>query len=270
MWRKYISLPRLRKTFDYWQHQEQYHLLRKERLTYSQDGLHTFHSAAFLQEPRFREAYELGKAADGGILLRNRLEIHWRIYVLCWAATQVQQLPGAFVDCGVCGGMCARAVIHYLDFQKLHKPYYLLDTFTGLDARYSTAAEMEKNERLGYPRHTELYEKVKSTFHAFPFVTLIKGVVPETLPQVTAQQVCYLSIDMNCVMPEVSALEYFWPKLVPGGIIILDDYGYGNNQTQKWAHDTWASSKRIKILALPTGQGLIMKSQAGDNQEEAA
>ena len=137
MWRKFFSLSRLKNTFDYWQHQEQYRVLWKERLTYSQDSLHSFHSAAFMQEPRFREAYELGKKADGGILLRKRL-------------------------------------------------------------------------------------------------------------------------------------EYFWPKLVPGGIIILDDYGYGNNQDQKWAHDTWAASKRIKILSLPTGQGLIIKGQTSDDGKAAA
>ena len=71
----------------------------------------------------------------------------------------------------------------------------------------------------------------------------------------------FLSIDMNCVQPEVDALNFFWDKMVPGGLIVLDDYGFGNsNHEQKKAHDEFATSKNVEILSLPTCQGLIIKS----------
>ena len=65
---------------------------------------------------------------------------------------------------------------------------------------------------------------------------------------------------MNCVAPEIEALQYFWPKIVPGGLIILDDYGWGGtHDSQKEAQEAFAESVDVKILTLPTGQGLIIK-----------
>ena len=156
--------------------------------------------------------------------------------------------------------MYARIVMHYINFNALDKTYYLLDTFTGLTDEYSTPEEMVKNENFGYQKLVGLYEKVKHSFRDFN-VEIIQGTVPETLPQVKTNQICYLSVDMNCVLPEIAALDFFWDKLVPGGVIILDDYGYGNNRDQKLAHDEWAAKKNIKILSLPTAQGLIIKSR---------
>ena len=68
-----------------------------------------------------------------------------------------------------------------------------------------------------------------------------------------------MSIDMNSVNPEVAALDYFWDKLSKGGMIILDDYAYVTCDLQYEAHNNWAKGKGIKILTLPTGQGLIIK-----------
>ena len=64
---------------------------------------------------------------------------------------------------------------------------------------------------------------------------------------------------MNCVQPEVAAMEYFWPKLVAGGVVILDDYGFSGHEAQKRAADQFAASVGARILSLPTGQGLLIK-----------
>lgn len=104
-----------------------------------------------------------------------------------------------------------------------------------------------------------LYEQVVETFKDFN-VKIIKGPVPETLSEVDTQKVCYLSIDMNCVLPEIEALNFFWDRMVSGGIIILDDYGYANSSNdQKEAHDAFARSKGVMILTMPTCQGLLIK-----------
>ncbi len=47
-------------------------------------------------------------------------------------------------------------------------------------------------------------------------VTIIRGPVPDTLPRVTAERVCYLSLDMSSAAAEVAALGFFWDRLVPG------------------------------------------------------
>jgi O-methyltransferase len=234
-----------------------YYLLPKSQITYSNDLLYTYHNADFLTEPRFAEAYRLCKEIGGDLLLNY--DIQWRIHVLCWAAEHASKLAGDFVDCGVNTGFCPRAVISYVNFGNLPKTYYLLDTFSGMDERYSTAYELERNTKLGYDKKTGLYEQVLKTFAPFKNVQIVKGPIPDTLTEVKTEKIAYLSIDMNCVKPEVDALNYFWDKMVSGGLIILDDYGYPGCIDQKQAHDAFAKSKGVQILSLPTCQGLILK-----------
>lgn len=236
----------------------EYYLLPKKRVTYSHDLLYTFHNADFLKDPLFIESYNLGKKTDENRLLNN-YDIEWRIHVLCWAAFHASHLKGDFVDCGVYTGIFARSVINYIDFAKTNKRYYLLDTFSGLSEKYSSKKELKRNRKMEYDKRGDIYNKVKETFKDFN-VKIIKGPVPETLNQVDSNKICYLSIDMNCVQPEIHALNFFWDKMVKGGVIILDDYGYSNSTNdQKEAHDKFARSKNVQILSLPTCQGLIIK-----------
>jgi O-methyltransferase len=221
-------------------------------LTYNQDGLATVHNSDFLRDPHFLEAYRLGYETgswgEGGI--------HWRVYVVCWAAGWARRLEGDFVECGVNRGGYSRAVMHFVDFPSLAKTFYLLDTFHGLDSKYVSDAERRRGV-MDYD-YDECYEAVCKTFAGLPAV-IIRGAVPETLPQVKARKICYLSIDMNCLAPEIAAAEYFWDKLVPGGVMILDDYGWTIHIDQKMAFDRFARERGAMVLPLPTGQGLILK-----------
>ncbi len=221
-------------------------------LTYGKDGLWTWHLADFLREPRFQRAYAAGKATGSW----GAADIEWRAYVFCWAAEQAVRKPGDFVECGVHRGGLARCLIEYLDFARLPKTFYLLDTFQGFPPEDRIrAAAVHRHDYL-----EDCYADVQATFAAYPNVHLIRGAIPGTLAQVSSPQVCFLSIDMNCAEPEVAALEFFWPRLAAGAIVILDDYAYSEAyRRQKEALDAAAARLGAAILALPTGQGLILK-----------
>ena len=223
--------------------------------TYNQDGLATVTNCDFLNDPRFQEAYRLGEQTGSW----QDAKIHWRVHVLCWAADRASRLEGDFVECGVNRGGFSRAIMHFVDFPKLGKTFYLLDTFRGLEDRLVSDAERKRGIGVGkWFQYKECYEEVCKTFEGFP-VIIVRGVVPETLPQVKTAKVCYLSIDMNCAAPEIAAAEYFWDKLVSGAVIVLDDYGWGGHEEQKLAFDSFAARKGVMVLSLPTGQGLIFK-----------
>ena len=83
--------------------------------------------------------------------------------------------------------------------------------------------------------------------------------MPDTLPQVDAERICYLSLDMNCAAPERAAAEFFWDRLVSGGVILSDDYGFAGFEAQRKALDGFAAERGVQVMALPTGQGLIIK-----------
>lgn len=222
-------------------------------LTYNQDGLATRHNCDFMNDQHFIESYNCGKQTGSW----GESDIHYRAYIACWAANKVKNLEGDFVECGVNKGGLASTVMNYVDFNSLNKRFYLLDTFCGLDDKYICEEEREHGIKAG--GYHECYDDVKRTFEHFNNVEIIKGTVPDTLSFVHAKKVCYLSIDMNCVEPEIAAAEFFWDKLVSGGVIILDDYGWSGHIVQKDAFDDFVSKKDVQVLSLPTGQGLIFK-----------
>jgi O-methyltransferase len=223
-------------------------------LTYNRDGLATIHRCDFLSDPRFREAYARGLETGSW----GRADPAWRAYVCCWAAEKGAGLPGDFVECGVNRGGLASAVAAYVGFERLEKTFYLLDTFNGFVERYLTPTE-RKLARTSDREFEECYDFVARRFAHFQNVRIVRGPVPDTLQLVSSQQVAYLSIDMNCVQPEIAAAEYFWDRLVSGAVIVLDDYGWVTFEEQKTAFDKFARERGVHVLAMPTGQGLIFK-----------
>lgn len=226
--------------------------LVKGPLTYKSDGLATIHNCDFLREELFTKSYNKGKKTGSW----GEANIQWRAYVVCWCAFKAKSLEGDFVECGVNKGGYAKTVITYIDFNSLGKRFYLLDTFNGLVEKYITGNEKKLGIKPG--GYQECYEFVKKIFKN-DIVEIIKGPVPETLPEVKAQQVAYLSLDMNCVEPEIAAANFFWNKIVSGGVIILDDYGWQRHNEQKLKFDLFAHQKSVRVLSLPTGQGIIIK-----------
>ena len=84
-------------------------------------------------------------------------------------------------------------------------------------------------------------------------VDLIKGNVLETIPSYieknTHLKISLLHIDVDLFEPTKVCLEYLFPKLVKGGIVILDDYGAfpGANK----AIDEYFNNTDTKIFQLP-------------------
>jgi hypothetical protein len=230
-------------------------LVFSKKLNYAQDCLYTTVKTDFMHDKLFIESYNKGR-----VLMPDSwgdYQFHWRAYVLCWSASQAKNLEGDFVECGVNTGMFSKMIINFTQFEKSKKDYYLLDTFNGMSEKYSSPEEIQRSVDMGYS--DDIYEEVKETFKGLDYVKIIKGAVPETLPLVLSEKISFLSIDMNCALPEKEALEFFWDKIVKGGIILIDDYGFPGHDDQKKLHDNFAKEKGILILPLPTGQGMIIK-----------
>lgn len=225
-------------------------------ITYDTDSLTTSNNCDFIQDPRFTKAYEAAAATKPW----EGFTLQWRTYIVCWFADFVKNLEGDYVECGVNTGAYSRALVEYIDFKKLNKKIWLLDTYEGLVPELVSEEEMKAGiaSYMGSYKKKNLYEQVVETFKDFN-AGVIKGPVPDTLPLCKAEKICYLSIDMNAVAPEIAAAEYFWDKVVSGGVIILDDYGFPPHIMQKKAFDEFAKRKGVSILTLPTAQGIIIK-----------
>jgi len=193
-------------------------------LTYADGVVASRQNCDFVKDERFLRAYQIGEATAGwGVL-----ELHWRMHVACSLAFHASRLDGDFVECGVNRGAMAHD---------------------------------EKAKGLGTRFYGESFEAVTQLFaYLGDKVVIVRGPVPDTLPQVDTDLVAFISIDMNCVNPEIAAAEFFWDKLVQGGVMLLDDYGWPTHEIQKQAFDVFARERGVEVLSLPTGQGIILKS----------
>ena len=149
-------------------------------------------------------------------------------------------------------------IIDYIDFEKLAKTFFLIDTFEGIPSE--TITDEEKEYGVNVKHYGDVYEEVTDRFKIFNNVKLIKGKVPDTLVKVKSDKVAYLSLDMNVAGPEIAAAEYFWDKMVVGGIMLMDDYGYSKKYTvSNRLFNEFAEERGVKVLPLATGQGIIIK-----------
>ena len=227
---------------------------------YDQDGLRSAHASTFLEDPAFARAYARGVAAAGA-----DYGWQWRVHVALWAASCASRLAGDFVECGVNRGFMASAIMSALDWDALDKTFWLMDTFSGLDPRFVSEAEkragrLESGARLlqrGF--YVAGVDSVQANFAEWHNVRVIVGAIPETLGEADPNTVAFLHLDMNCAPPEVAAAEHFWDRLTAGAFVLMDDYGYVGSEEQRRALDAFARRRDVPILALPTGQGLIIK-----------
>ncbi|MBL9157852.1 MAG: class I SAM-dependent methyltransferase [Verrucomicrobiales bacterium] len=231
------------------------------RLEYNSDGLSVWdRNLEFLKEPRFIAAYERGNRS-GHLFSRSvdHFHIEWRVHVILWAAGLGLRREGDFVECGVNTGIYALAIADYHRFAEVRKRFFLFDTFCGTPEEQMTPEEREKCLSDNIKFYPDCYEMVKANFSSYSNISLVRGKVPDTLPGAEIEKVAYLSIDMNVAEAELSAMEYFWDKLVPGAPVVLDDYGWKGCEVQKRTLDAFAKRVGTTILTLPTGQGLLFK-----------
>jgi O-methyltransferase len=231
-------------------------------LSYNADSLAVWNkNVDFMREPRFLKAYQAGMNTDHRLDRRNPeridINIEWRIAICCWAAWHAQYLEGDFVECGTNTGIMSVAICNYIDFANLNKKFYLFDTYMGIPREQIRQDEQHAHEQNAAYR--DVHEIAKQNFAAWPNAILVKGKIPDTLLTHRIDKVAYLMIDMNIVEPERMALNYFLPKVVRGGIVLFDDYGWSGYHLQKEAHDETATSYGLKIMNLPTGQGMLIK-----------
>ena len=102
-------------------------------------------------------------------------------------------------------------------------------------------------------------ERMRANYAEWPNVRLVQGAVPDVLELVKPDRVAFLHLDMNCARPERAAFEYFWEKLSPGGMVLLDDYATYLYDPMAREIDGSAGARGAAVLSLPTGQGLIWK-----------
>lgn len=166
-----------------------------------------------------------------------------RMYALYQAVGHVARagLPGAFVECGVWKG--GSAMVAALGFQELgqhDRDLYLYDTYEGMSeptARDVSFKDQAPHREWHKIRGTDsnifcansladATASLGTTGYSPQRLHFVKGKVEDTIPATVPDAIAILRLDTDWYESTRHELEHLYPRLVPGGVLIIDDYGH--------------------------------------------
>lgn len=176
-------------------------------------------------------------------------------------------VPGALVECGVWKGGSMLAII--LRLQQLgvdDRELYLYDTFNGMTAPtdHDTSAFSEpavdiwsRAARTGRVAWDWLFtpgvfsllqvrELLMGTGYPPERIHFVVGPIEETLPATAPELAAILRLDTDWYSSTRHELEYLYPRLSPGGVLIVDDYGHWEGCRK--AVDEYFDTKSAPVL----------------------
>ncbi|GIE46039.1 TylF/MycF/NovP-related O-methyltransferase [Actinoplanes lobatus] len=179
------------------------------------------------------------------------------------------RIPGDVVECGVWRGGSMLAIAKTLaETGDTDRHLHLYDTFEGMseptehDKRHDgrSAAEMlETSDKSSGVWAYASIEDVRATMRESVYpadrIHYYKGKVEDTIPGDAPERISILRLDTDWYESTRHELEHLWPRLVPGGVLLLDDYGWWDGA--KRAVDEWLEEVNPQLLLLRMDEGRV-------------
>lgn len=175
-----------------------------------------------------------------------------RKYTLDQLLKIAMTVPGDIVECGAYKGMTAYLMCKAI--QGKSRMVHLFDSFEGLstpgtfDGDYWIPGALSASEAM-----------LRKTLVEYDNYRVYRGWIPERFEEVAENKFSLVHIDVDLYQPTRDSLEFFYPRTVSGGIILMDDYGFITCPGAKRAADEFFVGKPEPILMLTTGQALVIK-----------
>ncbi|MGW8886728.1 TylF/MycF/NovP-related O-methyltransferase [Streptomyces sp. NPDC055749] len=178
-------------------------------------------------------------------------------------------IPGDIVECGVWRGgsmqACAKTL---LSLGETERDLYLFDTYEGMtppteeDLRLDGRSAQELLDAQGKDRPiwaVASLEDVQAGFGHVPYpkerVHYVRGRVEDTVPDRAPEQISILRLDTDWYASTKHELEHLYSRLVSGGVLLIDDYGYWQGSRQ--AVDEFLEKTGEQLLLLRMDEGRI-------------
>jgi O-methyltransferase len=212
---------------------------------------------------------------------------HERIAALCASVDYVidHDVPGALVECGLWRGGSVMAVLLRLGQRGVRDRDVIgFDTFAGmteptaedvdykgrragrrprvveaLSSAMNSVAGREWPTQAGVSRD-EVFALLASTGYDPARIRLVPGPVEDTLPAHAPETLALLRLDTDWYVSTRHELEHLYPRLVVGGVLIVDDYGH--YQGARKAVDEYLEGHRILLQRIDYTGRLAIKQQA--------
>ena len=151
-------------------------------------------------------------------------------------------------ECGVCDGLTIYFAIKACEMSNIAKKAFLYDS-------WETLADDKLRFKYDY-LNIDITKKDLDCFQED--LVFNKGLIPNIFKTArNPSEVSWLHIDLNSTDATKSSLDFFYSKLISGGVILFDDYG-GFEGTRK-VIDNFFDSKNGHFINYPTGQGVFIK-----------
>jgi O-methyltransferase len=146
-----------------------------------------------------------------------------------------REIPGDFAECGVWRGGSSMAIA--LALQRLgvrDRQLWLYDTFGRMPppSEHDDGVPAEPVDQLNNSSNTagltlpDVRRAMESTGYPRERVTYVEGLVEETLPRAAPVQLALLRLDTDWYVSTHHELVHLYPRLAPGGVLLVDDYGH--------------------------------------------
>jgi hypothetical protein len=217
-----------------------------------QSGVITENCLQDLYEGKFDQAFK--KATDGlGKSFQNKdvsficEQSRYNNYITCKMAGIAGRLDGDFVSIGVSWGVQPFATLEYTDIKK---DYYLVDTWEG----------HVKGTIKIHPAYCKNFDAIRERFKKFRNVKFIRGFAPECLDLLKSEKISFLQMDTGNAEAEVKSMELLWPRIVSGGIVVVDYYSSARHVKRKLFLDMLSKLQgQYEMLATLHGQLIVFK-----------
>jgi len=175
-----------------------------------------------------------------------------RCYMLYQCALQAARLGADAAEVGVYRGGTARLIASAM--QESRTRVHLFDTFEGMPS-----TDPSKDEhRAGDFSDTSL-ASVQKNLAGLDSVSFYPGFFPATAPPVAHLSFALAHIDVDIYRSVLDCCAFFYPRMVPGGIMVFDDYGFDTCPGAKQGVDEFFRATAERPLYLPSGQCVIVK-----------
>lgn len=204
----------------------------------------------------------------------KRFLAHYELFL------KVMNLPGDIVELGVYRGATLMSWANFLEIRNMgdrQKQVFGFDNFAGITELH----EKDGREDLkvgkvvsGYNSgpFEEILEDAISIFDRDRFipykprVKLVKGNIEETVPRFVEEnpglRICLLHFDADMYQPTKVGLEYLWPRVVPGGVVLFDEYGLRPWEGESQAVEEFFAGQKVAIRRFdwtPNPGGYLIK-----------
>lgn len=156
--------------------------------------------------------------------------------------------PGHMAEVGAYQGASTKLICE----AKGTVPLHVFDTFEGLP---KSAAE-DRNVHREH-QYTCSLESVREYLKDYEGVTFYQGRFPETAGPVSDLQFSFVHLDVDLYESTLGCLEFFYPRMVAGGIILSHDYSLLAGV--RLAFDRFLPGKPEGLVELPTTQCMLVK-----------